>query len=180
MNAFIVLISYVLFQSETEWGLERARLSVESTNSVAVCLDRYTGYIVSNMSPWHLRTFSRMTATCDFNRTLLLPFACWLIQTFQLGNITYLIHKLSAFDDVSLQAVVMEFHGPECPGLNPSPFCTCGQENQTTEHMLQRYVPKLWQPDANGDSTTMQTKLYGCREELEKTAQFTSLTGLTV
>ena len=65
--------------------------------------------------------------------------------------------------------------------IRPSPRCSDGQENQTTEHILLRCP--------NHDSlrrttwpteTALQTKLYGYREELVKTAQCTSLTGLTV
>ena len=74
------------------------------------------------------------------------------------------------------------FHDISDPSSNPvRSLLLFGEEDQTTEHILQRCP--------NHDSlrrttwpteTALQTKLYGCSEDLEKTAQFTLLTGLTV
>ena len=65
--------------------------------------------------------------------------------------------------------------------LVPSPLCSCGQENQTAEHVLQRCPnhdslrKTVWPMD-----TTLQTKLYGPREELERTAHFILHTALSI
>ena len=65
--------------------------------------------------------------------------------------------------------------------LVPSPLCTCGAENQTAEHILQRCInhnslrKSVWPLE-----TSLQTKLYGPREELERTTRFITQTGLTV
>ena len=65
--------------------------------------------------------------------------------------------------------------------LVPSPRCPCGQDNQTAEHILQRCPlhndlrQATWPTD-----TPLRTKLYGCQEELRRTADFTLRTGLTV
>jgi hypothetical protein len=55
--------------------------------------------------------------------------------------------------------------------LVPSPLCPCGLDNQTAEHILQA-CPKytalrevIWP-----EETALQTKLYGPRSELERTA----------
>ena len=58
--------------------------------------------------------------------------------------------------------------------LAPSPICTCGLEDQTAEHnilLLQR-CPLLQPARTNVRPTAVQlhTKLYGSREELDKTA----------
>ena len=57
--------------------------------------------------------------------------------------------------------------------LAPSPTCSCGLEDQTPEHILQT-CPRL---QGHRDTvwptpTSLQTKLYGCRQDLEKTASF--------
>ena len=56
-----------------------------------------------------------------------------------------------------------------------SPTCPCGQEDQTTEHVLQR-CPFTKLPV----STPLTTKLYGCKQELEKTTPFISREALVV
>ena len=60
--------------------------------------------------------------------------------------------------------------------LAPSPTCPCGPEDQTTEHVLQRRPlhkatkrEEVWPV-----SVSLTTKLYGCKEELEKTTSFVS------
>ncbi|KAK7101425.1 hypothetical protein V1264_019810 [Littorina saxatilis] len=65
--------------------------------------------------------------------------------------------------------------------LVPSPTCSCGLEDQTTEHILQRCtilerLRKIVWPTA----VSLYSKLYGGKEDLEKTASFVSLSGLTV
>ena len=65
--------------------------------------------------------------------------------------------------------------------LAPSPTCPCGQEDQTTEHVLQRCpLYKATREDVWPVSTPLTTKLYGCKQELEKTTSFISRTALTV
>ena len=65
--------------------------------------------------------------------------------------------------------------------LAPSPTCPCGQEEQTTEHVLQRCpLYKATREDVWPVSTPLTTKLYGCKQELEKTTSFISRTALTV
>ena len=65
--------------------------------------------------------------------------------------------------------------------LVPSPLCACGEENQTGEHVLQRCAlycdlrKTVWPTE-----TSLQTKLYGPREELERTCHYFSQTKLTV
>ena len=50
----------------------------------------------------------------------------------------------------------------------PSPTCPCGQEEQTTEHVLQRCpFYKAAREDVWPVSTSLATKLYGCKQELE-------------
>ena len=65
--------------------------------------------------------------------------------------------------------------------LAPSPICNWGLEDQTAEHILQR-CPLLQTARQNVWSTAVQldTKLYGSKEELEKTATFILQTGLSV
>ena len=65
--------------------------------------------------------------------------------------------------------------------LAPSPTCSCGLEDQTAEHTLQR-CPLLQTARQNVWPTAVQlhTKLYGRKVELEKTATFISQTGLSV
>ena len=55
--------------------------------------------------------------------------------------------------------------------LVPSPLGTCGQENQTTEHILQRcpnHDSLRWTIWPTESSLQTKTKLYGCKEELEE------------
>ena len=55
--------------------------------------------------------------------------------------------------------------------LASSPTCPFGQEDQTTEHVLQRYpFHKATRKDVWPVSTSLMTKLYGCKQELEKTS----------
>ena len=65
--------------------------------------------------------------------------------------------------------------------LVPSPTCSCGQEDQTAEHILQSC--SLYQQERKEvwpEDTPLQTKLFGSREQLERTTRFISRTGLTV
>ena len=65
--------------------------------------------------------------------------------------------------------------------LVSSPLCTCGTEDQTTEHILQRCSAfqhlrqQIW-----SDGTSLHQKLYGKKEELEKTGGFIPQAGLSV
>ena len=65
--------------------------------------------------------------------------------------------------------------------LVPSPLCTCGTEDQTTEHILQRCPAyqhlrqQIW-----SDGTSLHQKLYGKKEELERTVGFIQQAGLSV
>ena len=52
-----------------------------------------------------------------------------------------------------------------------SPTCPCGQEDQTTEHVLQRCpLHKVTREDVWPVSTPLTTKLYGCKQEIEETS----------
>ena len=63
--------------------------------------------------------------------------------------------------------------------LSPSPTCPCGQEEQTTEHVLQRCpLLKATREDVWPVSTPLMTKLYSCKLELEKTTSFISRAAL--
>ena len=65
--------------------------------------------------------------------------------------------------------------------LAPSPTCPCGRDEQTTEHVLQRCpLYKATKEDVWPVSTSLTTKLYGCKQELEKTASFISRAALIV
>ena len=65
--------------------------------------------------------------------------------------------------------------------LVPSPTCPCGEADQTAEHVLQTCPlfnavrAAIWP-----DGETLETKLHGCRKDLEKTTLFMARTGLTV
>ena len=65
--------------------------------------------------------------------------------------------------------------------LVPSPLCTCGTEDQTTEHILQRCLAyhhlrqQIW-----SDGTSLHKKLYGKNEELERTVGFIQQAGLSM
>ena len=62
-----------------------------------------------------------------------------------------------------------------------SPLCTCGTEDQTTEHILQRCPSyqqlreQIW-----SDGTSLHQKLYGKKEKLEMTVGFIQQAGLSV
>ena len=65
--------------------------------------------------------------------------------------------------------------------LVSSPTCPCGQEDQTTEHVRQRYpLHKATREDVWLVSSSPTTKLYGCKQELEKTTSFISRAALNV
>ena len=65
--------------------------------------------------------------------------------------------------------------------LSPSPQCPCGTEQQTAEHILQR-CPRLETERKRvwPDMIPVQTKLFGNREELRRTASFVAGSGVTV
>ena len=66
-------------------------------------------------------------------------------------------------------------HVPSKLKLAPSPTCPCGQEDQTTEHILQRCpLHEATRKDVWPVSTLLMTKLYSCKQELEKTTSFIS------
>ena len=63
--------------------------------------------------------------------------------------------------------------------LAPSPTCPCGREEQTAEHVLQRCpLYEATREDVWPVSTSLTTKLYGCKQELEKTTSFISRAAL--
>ena len=65
--------------------------------------------------------------------------------------------------------------------LAPSPTCPCGQEEQTTEHVLQRCpLYKATREDVWPVSTSLTTKLCSGKQELEKTTSFISRVALIV
>ena len=65
--------------------------------------------------------------------------------------------------------------------LVPFPTCQCGQEDQTTDHVLQRctlldFIRKeVWPHD-----TALTIKLHGCKQELKKMASFIARTRVIV
>ena len=65
--------------------------------------------------------------------------------------------------------------------LAPTPSCPCGQEEQDTDHILQR-CPLLQKErkEVWPVATPLKTKLHGSLEDLEKTAKFITDCGLTV
>ena len=65
--------------------------------------------------------------------------------------------------------------------LADSPSCNCGQGDQNAEHILQS-CPRLQvqRKEVWPLETPLNTKLYGCRDELAKTAQFVLATCLSV
>ena len=63
--------------------------------------------------------------------------------------------------------------------LTSSPACTSGQEDQTTKHILQRCpLHKATREDVWPVSTSLMTKLYSCKQELEKKTSFISRAAL--
>ena len=65
--------------------------------------------------------------------------------------------------------------------LAPSPTCDCGLGDQNAEHVLQ--ICPLFQGQRNTvwpEAVPLQVKLHGSLQDLEKTASFVSLTGLTL
>ena len=66
------------------------------------------------------------------------------------------------------------------PKLASSPTCPCGQEDQTSEHVLQRCPLHKVLRDVCPVSTPLTTKLYGCKQELEKTTSFISRAAVIV
>ena len=65
--------------------------------------------------------------------------------------------------------------------LAPSPTCPCGREEQTVEHVLQRCpLYEATREDVWPVSTSLTTKLNGCKQELEETTSFISRAALIV
>ena len=64
--------------------------------------------------------------------------------------------------------------------LASSPTCPCGQEDQTTEHVLQRCPLHKAARDVWPVRISLTTKLYGCKQELEKATSFISRAALIV
>ena len=63
----------------------------------------------------------------------------------------------------------------------PSPTCPCGEEDQTTEHVLQRCNRHQPERIAQWPSATpLHQKLYGGLEDLNKTTNFITAAGLVV
>ncbi|KAK7093691.1 hypothetical protein V1264_007392 [Littorina saxatilis] len=64
--------------------------------------------------------------------------------------------------------------------LVPSPLCSCGK-NQTAEHILQACPYHNALRDTTWpEETALQKKLYGPKEDLERTARFALQSGLTI
>ena len=65
--------------------------------------------------------------------------------------------------------------------LASSPTCPCGQEDKTIEHVLQRCpLHKATREDVWPVNTPLMTKLYSCKQELQKTGSFISGVALIV
>nr|KAG5706536.1 hypothetical protein BaRGS_028707 [Batillaria attramentaria] len=66
-------------------------------------------------------------------------------------------------------------------GLAPNAECSCGTGEQTAEHVPQQ-CPKLQELRTAvwPEETSLYSKLYGRRQELQKTAHFIVTTGLPV
>ena len=65
--------------------------------------------------------------------------------------------------------------------LVPSPICSCGEGDETTEHVLQ--VCPRFNFERNNtwpQVTELVRKLYGCAEDMRKTCDFINTTGLKV
>ena len=63
----------------------------------------------------------------------------------------------------------------------PSPTCPCGEEDQTTEHVLQRCNRHQPERIAQWPSATpLHQKVYGGLEDLKKTTNFITAAGLDV
>ena len=64
--------------------------------------------------------------------------------------------------------------------LVPSPLCTCGTEDQTTVHILQRCPAyQHLRQQILSDGTSLHQKLYGKKEVLERTVGFIQQAGLS-
>ena len=65
--------------------------------------------------------------------------------------------------------------------LVPSPLCTCGTEEPTTEHILQRCPAyQHLRQQTWSDGTSLHQNLYGKKEVLERTVGFVQQAGLSV
>ena len=65
--------------------------------------------------------------------------------------------------------------------ISASPVCPGGQEDQTSEHVLER-CPQLQElrGKMGPEETDIRSKLYGNLEELQRTAAFIAASGLGV
>ena len=67
--------------------------------------------------------------------------------------------------------------------LASSPTCPCRQQDQTTQHVLQRcpfHKASSTREDVWPVNTPLMTNLYGCKQEMEKTTSFISRAALIV
>ncbi|KAK7097142.1 hypothetical protein V1264_004161 [Littorina saxatilis] len=65
--------------------------------------------------------------------------------------------------------------------LVPSPTCSCGLEDQITDHILQkRPILESLRKTVWPTAFPFRCQLYGGKEDLEKTVSFVSLSGLRV
>ena len=79
------------------------------------------------------------------------------------------------------QSATLSSHMHRKLKLTSSPTCPCGQEDQTTEHVLQSCpLHKATREDVWPVSTSLTTKLCCCTQELEKTTSFLSRAALIV
>ena len=64
--------------------------------------------------------------------------------------------------------------------LAPSPICSCGLEDRTAEHKLQRCpLQPTARTNVRPTAVQLHTKLYDSKKELEKTTTFILQTGLS-
>ena len=109
-----------------------------------------------------------------------------LKNTFRAQKIPDDYHTLDRAGQVTLIRLrtghnTLNSHMHRKVNLVPSPLCTCGTEDQSTEHILQRSPAyqhlrqQIW-----SDGTSLHQKLYGKKEELEMTVVVIQQTGLSV
>ena len=110
-----------------------------------------------------------------------------LIKTmFRAPQTTDSYHELPRREQVIIfrlrtQHTRLRLHMHRCFRLVPSPKCQCGEADQTVEHVLQHCeTHAALRQETWPTPLTLQEKLHGPREELSRTAQFITQTGLQV
>ena len=103
------------------------------------------------------------------------------ISPFSRGSNCNVMILLSVVTPLARKNVLLYAHMHRKLKLVPSPTCPCGEEDQTTEHVLQKCNRHQPERIAQWPSATpIHQKLYGGLEDLKKTTNFITAAGLVV